>query len=213
MDEITLTRDEHGFVTEQKSFKNGKLDGLQLIYDQSQGMVAMLQRSQYWRDGLRHGQCRTYKNGILVKEENFVNGKRHGIVYEYKNRKISKHIVYKDGLKHGQTTKYSDNGAVVYTANYVHDKLDGHFTMYWSNHHILTDVSFKQGLVHGEVTMRYESGRLARSCEYHFGQQKMAKYWLENGQQCEPSTLMHMLDISLWVSNTIHDRLGDVKKE
>jgi hypothetical protein len=68
----------------------------------------------------------TYKEGVLVSEEPFVNGKIHGEAkHYYQNGKLRTIIEYKDARRNGNLVYYYDTGEKHSDVPYVNGKIHG----------------------------------------------------------------------------------------
>ena len=97
-DGIHHTFDQSGLLRSRSFYKNGKLDGLNEIWN-SRGQKT------------RHSK---YENGELLLE-----------IYIHKNGQISRVANYKNGKKEGLSEKFAINGAQTFKAYYLDGKLHG----------------------------------------------------------------------------------------
>ncbi|MDR2027571.1 MAG: hypothetical protein LBQ01_08445 [Prevotellaceae bacterium] len=69
---------------------------------------------------------RTYKDGVLVSEEPFVNNRMHGVAkHYYSNGNLRDTIVYKEAKRHGTMASYYDTGEKHGDVTYLDGKIHG----------------------------------------------------------------------------------------
>lgn len=156
-----------GELKNQESYKDFKLDGIQLSYTKSN---VLLEKT-------------TYKNGLVEKEERFfdtgrphktyrkVNGKYHGkfIIYKRSGKKelegeynqgyktglwktyigdeglLSYEINYKNDTQHGLKKAYNYTGKLKYQGNYNNGEKDGLWKWYNKDGKMIKEVSYELG--------------------------------------------------------------------
>ncbi len=148
---------EKGRVRETASYKNGKLDGKNLVYYEDGSLYvdanyvngelegeykyfnekgAMLQK-KYFKNGKLNGKYISYfKVGELLPEydidyvDDYPDGK---IIEYYADGKVYREIQYENGKAVGVEKRFSPKGDVVAETNYKDDNLDGAYVAYHTN--------------------------------------------------------------------------------
>lgn len=153
--EFTDQTVEEGFMVK------GKKEGLVRTYYAN----GVLHKSQEFRNGKPHGwymECE--KNGIVLKEENYLDGKLEGEVRTYftaKGIRIVKSVYhYKDGVFNGTCSDFNDMGNLVAFATYKKGIKDGVSRWYFSNGNLALEQHYVNGLLEGMQTMYYENGNV-----------------------------------------------------
>lgn len=89
------------------SYKNGELDGLNVIYYKNN-----IKEVGHWKNGEQHGLFQMYtEDGILIDSGTFKDGERDGLTEQF----------------------YNDTGKLRVSANYKNGVLDGEFKAYYPN--------------------------------------------------------------------------------
>ena len=106
------------------SYKNGELDGLNVIYYKNN-----IKEIGHWKDGKQNGLFQMYtEDGILIDSGTFKNGERDGLTEQF----------------------YNDTGKLRVSANYKNGVLDGKFKAYYPNGNLQGEVIYKNGEMNGE---------------------------------------------------------------
>lgn len=149
------------------SYKDGKLDGLNVAYQNGK-----IKEIGHWKDGMQNGVFKLYtEKGILVDEATFKNEKRDGITKQYyddtgnikvevyysegvlnglakeyyQNKKLYREIIYSYGKKEGLTKEYYENGKTKIEMYYELDVPNGSYKMYDINGQIQLEGRFENG--------------------------------------------------------------------
>ena len=110
---------ENGQKKLQGNYKNGKRDGLWVVW---------------------------HENGQKKSEGNYKDGNQDGpITLWHKNGQKSQEVNWKDGKKEGLNVKWHDNGQKQYEANFKDHKLDGLTTSWHKNGQKRSEVNYKDG--------------------------------------------------------------------
>lgn len=107
--------DDRGIVSYQEDYKNGKLDGLKIIYYEPSDGKYLVARYYNYREGLLHGEFKTYHpNTQLASEGTYDNGNLNGDVkYYYPNGNLMRLERWKYAVKHGYWIFYGEDGKQV----------------------------------------------------------------------------------------------------
>lgn len=140
------------------SYKDGLLDGLNVVYDD--GMVKEI---GHWRAGKQDGVFMLYTDsGILIDYGNFKNGERHGLTrqYDYETGVISVEGNYNNGQLEGVWTQYYPFGGVAMVQTYQDGVLNGAAQQYYENGQLQIDMNYVEGIPEGPYKMYYPGGQI-----------------------------------------------------
>jgi len=107
--------DDRGIVSYQQDYKNGKLDGYEIIYYEPVNGQYLVAQYISWREGLMHGEFKKYHpNMKLESEGQYDNGNLHGTIkYYHSNGKLMRIERYQYAVKHGYWIFYDEKGVQV----------------------------------------------------------------------------------------------------
>lgn len=153
----------------------------------------------YYKDGVRTGEWKKYKNNILIEKMSFNNGKLDGEYLEYfpsgvlkikrtyinhsldrelmydENGHIRLEQCYKNGIRHGYCNQYR-NGILIKFSNYYFDKLQGECITFYDNGQILEkyyyDIIDDRSVLHGPAYVYNEMGKEVYHYVFEFGVKK-----------------------------------------
>ena len=184
---------ENGSLKTEAHYKNNKLNGIVLRYDDN---GVLLSREEYVNGILQgpaeyfttlkhdtlHAQC-TYKNslldgkrtvkqkdGILRQEETYKHGKLHGrrTIY-YPNGWKESESMFENGKLHGERLLYFPTGELWYREHYDKGRLDGERFGYFASGKVHLEEFYTEGMLEGRRCVYAENGELLCSEEYHWG--------------------------------------------
>nr|WRK65195.1 MORN repeat containing protein [Marseillevirus futianmevirus] len=120
-----LKWDEQGRVLEEVQYKEGKKDGVRVLFEPSKNRVYSIET--YRRD-LLHGERKTFREGFLHSREIYARGELHGerTVYfcDFEEKIWKKQSFYR-GLKEGKFIEYGEDGTIRKEQLWVRDVLVG----------------------------------------------------------------------------------------
>lgn len=150
------TKEESDYYTNIYSYKDGELDGLNVIYYKNQ-----IKEIGHWKEGEQNGLFQLYtEDGVLVDNANFKDGEREGVTEQY----------------------YSDTGSLRVVGNYKNGVLEGEFKAYYPNGNLQGEIIYKNGEMNGEFKEYYESGKIRYTGYYNNNLQDGEwKFYLEKG--------------------------------
>lgn len=125
------------------SFKNGKLDGLNVVYYKDQ-----IKEIGHWADDKQNGVFKMYtEEGILVDDCNFKDGVRDGVTeqFYYDTGKLKVLANYKSGVLNGEFKQYYPNGQLQGETTYLNGELDGEYKQYYENGNLQLKITIKNG--------------------------------------------------------------------
>ena len=181
---------------DEGTLKNGRKDGLWVIYNQN----GKKKYERTYKDGKLDGLWTNwYDNGQKRSETTFKNGKEEGLVtwwYEngqkwsettYKNgKKISSKQWNEDGSVEGiPYITYYDNGQLSEKGILKNDKLDGLWTNWYKNGQKMMETTWKDGIPIGLGTGWYENGQKEWEQTYKNRRVISSKCWDEDGNECD----------------------------
>lgn len=138
-------------------------------------------------------KIRYYKNGNIMKKENYVNDLLDGLYQKYNSRGIMIYsFTYKNGIQHGPFLEWYSTGEINSEGTYENGFLFGRYTSYYSledlreNNRNTTwcSINFnKFGVIDGVVKKYGENGILTLEVEYKNGEKNgyLKKYNRRNG--------------------------------
>ena len=154
--------------TDIYSYKNGELDGLNVIYYKNN-----IKEIGHWKDGKQNGLFQMYtEDGILIDSGTFKNGERDGLTEQFYNDtgKLRVSANYKNGVLDGKFKAYYPNGNLQGEVNYVNGEMNGDFKEYHENKNIRLSGSYKNSLQDGEWKSYLEDGTLETIVNYKDGE-------------------------------------------
>ena len=161
--EIKKSYHENGKVELEVTYKNEKIDGPVKKYD-DEGLLIF---EGVIKDGKKEGQLKKYKNGVLFREEYYLNDKRNGTFIEYHDGVYQK--ISPDENIYERVIKYEEN--------WKNDKKHGiqkeFFFCHPKEKRIKRLFNYTNGLINGTSKFFYWSGKLKE------------KRFYENGIQCD----------------------------
>ena len=150
------------------SYKNGELDGLNVIYYKDN-----IKEIGHWKDGKQNGLFQLYtEEGILVDDANFKEGERDGLTKQFYSDtgKLRVSGNYKNGVLDGEFKAYYPNGNLQGEVNYKNGEMNGEFKEYHENKNIRLSGSYKNSLQDGEWKSYLEDGTLETIVNYKDGE-------------------------------------------
>lgn len=185
--------DENGHVLSVSYYKNNKLNGTCIRYNEDGKEISR----ETYQDGLLNGPAQyisftqhdvltakcNYKNsrlegertlhqqnGTLRRKENYKDGRLHGARSSfYSNGNLESKENYVDGKLEGNRELFFPTGGLWYQENYVKDRLDGNRLGYFASGKLFLEESYTDGLLEGSRKTYTEHGELLSSEEYHWG--------------------------------------------
>ena len=154
--------------TDIYSYKNGELDGLNVVYYKNN-----IKEIGHWKDGKQNGLFQMYtEDGILIDSGTFKNGERDGVTKQFYNDtgKLRVSANYKNGVLEGEFKAYYPNGNLQGEVNYVNGEMNGDFKEYHENKKIRLSGSYKNSLQEGEWKFYLEDGTLESIINYKDGE-------------------------------------------
>lgn len=184
---------ENGLVKTEAHYKNNKLNGALLRYEDD---GTPLSREEYVAGALQgpaeyftpvkndvlHARCTyknsflegertvTHKNGSLRQQEQYKHGRLNGkrTAY-YTNGLKESEENFTDGKLNGERLLYFPSGALWYRENYNNGRLDGERIGYFASGKTRLEEFYTEGLLEGKRNVYAENGELLTSEEYHWG--------------------------------------------
>ncbi len=154
-------------LREQKSYKDFKLDGVQLLYSKSNVLLrkelyknGLLQKKETFFDTGRPYRSYTLKNGTLHGkfviytssgakdlEGEYDNGNRTGVWKSYSGKEGWLHYetTYENDTENGWKKAYYKSGKIEFEGNYVKGHQDGLWKRYDETGKLVEEVSYKLG--------------------------------------------------------------------
>ncbi len=184
---------ENGLVKTEAHYKNNKLNGTLLRYNESGTLISreeyvdsVLQGpAEYYtptKNELISAHC-TYKNsylegertvtrqdGTLLQKENYKRGHLIGPrISFYPSGSKESEETFVDGKLHGERLLFFPSGELWYRENYNHGRLDGERIGYFASGKVRLEEFYAEGVLEGPRRVYAENGELLTSEEYHWG--------------------------------------------
>ena len=154
--------------TDIYSYKDGELDGLNVIYYKNN-----IKEIGHWKAGKQNGVFQMYtEDGVLIDNANFKDGERDGVTEQFYNDtgKLRVSANYKSGVLEGEFKAYYPNGNLQGEVNYINGEMNGDFKEYHENKKIRLSGSYKNSLQEGEWKSYLEDGTLESIVNYKDGE-------------------------------------------
>lgn len=154
--------------TDIYSYKNGELDGLNVVYYKNN-----IKEIGHWKDGKQNGLFQLYtEEGVLVDNANFKEGERDGLTEQFYSDtgKLRVSANYKNGVLDGEFKAYYPNGNLQGEVIYKNGEMNGEFKEYHENKNIRLSGSYKNSLQDGEWKSYLEDGTLETIINYKDGE-------------------------------------------
>ena len=154
--------------TDIYSYKNGELDGLNVIYYKNN-----IKEIGHWKDGKQNGLFQMYtEDGILIDSGTFKNGERDGLTEQFYNDigKLRVSANYKNGVLDGKFKAYYPNGNLQGEVIYKNGEMNGEYKEYNENKSIRLFGNYKNNLQDGEWKSYLEDGTLESIVNYKDGE-------------------------------------------
>lgn len=94
-----------GHLITKGKFKKGKKQGLWKKWDEKGALLSIYQ----WKNGVKNGTYKHYKDGQLIALGSYKNNKQHGKYQQFNQGKVIEKGYYKKGLLHGKQITYDNN--------------------------------------------------------------------------------------------------------
>ena len=136
-------------------YTNDIPDGNWIEYD----LEGNISKSEYYKNGVKEGASRIYKDGKIIWVNNFLKGKPYGWFKLYRYDQNVKEGIYQFGLKEGIWKYYHESAGIGVLGNYVADKMDGVWIYYDSDSLEIGKAIFSEGKplhTNGEVYLNEE---------------------------------------------------------
>ncbi len=154
--------------TDIYSYKNGELDGLNVVYYKNN-----IKEIGHWKDGKQNGLFQMYtEDGILIDSGTFKNGERDGLTEQFYNDtgKLRVSANYKNGVLDGEFKVYYPNGNLQGEVTYKNGEMNGEYKEYNENKNIRLSGNYKNNLQDGEWKSYLEDGTLETIINYKDGE-------------------------------------------
>ncbi|MBR2865863.1 MAG: toxin-antitoxin system YwqK family antitoxin [Elusimicrobiaceae bacterium] len=192
-DGIVKEFDDNGQVRSEATYKDNKLDGEYLRYDEQGRLLTrenyreglregeatyfsymangFMHAKAYYKNSLLHGPWTSYfPNGETCVSANYQNGKLHGLRRVlYQNGQVDCEEHFDNGKLHGPRTLYFPEGKVWFQENYQNGRLHGERFSFFPNGQKHDCEFYTEGLLEGPRQIFAENGELISSEEYHWG--------------------------------------------
>ncbi|MDC3316251.1 toxin-antitoxin system YwqK family antitoxin, partial [Candidatus Thioglobus sp.] len=173
---------DNGQKYNQKSYKDGKLDG-KFITWHGNGQKLL---EVFYKDGKHEGKfSRWHWNGQIKELSDYKDGKLDGKWtewYEDGLKKLERN--YKQDKLDGKRIAWDINGKKEEIVNYKDDKLEGKLTIFFNPDQKEEEINYKDGKLDGKRTFWYENGQ--KRVEANYKQDKLdgnMRWWYENAQK------------------------------
>ena len=145
----------------------------------------MLFKGQFYRDGIRHGACKSwYAKDQLREEGAYANDLKDGVWKKwYRNGNEEAIGEFSGGEKDGKFTQWHENGLKRSEVVFRDDAKDGREQGWLADGTKVADISFENGRKHGPEYLWYNSGAKKSVTHYQAGEKDgKEETWLEDGQ-------------------------------
>lgn len=173
-------KESGGEYTDIYSYKDGELDGLNVIYYKNN-----IKEIGYWKEGKQNGLFQMYtESGVLVDSGTFKNGERDGLTEQFYSEtgKMRVSANYKNGVLEGEFKEYYENKNIRLVGSYKESLQDGEWKFYLEKGNLQSIVNYKDGELNGLKEDYYENGNLWTRQEFKNNiQDGVYELYYENG--------------------------------
>ncbi len=160
-------------LREQKSYKEFKLDGIQLLYSKSN----VLLRRELYKNGLLEKKETFFDTGRPYQIARFKNGTKHGKFVFYKSSGAKDlEGEYSNGDRTGVWKSYSEaDGWLHYETTYENDTENGWERVYYKTGQVEMEGNYVKGSRDGVWKHYDEAGKLVKEVSYELGNEIYSK--------------------------------------
>jgi len=160
---------DNGNIESEYNYKNGKLDGLFILWN---------------------------KNGKKQQESIYKDGKLNGLtILYYENGNKQQESIYKDDILNGLTIFYNENGNKKKEVIFIDSKLNGLGIVFYENGNKKSELMFKNGNVNGLAILYNENGTKQGESMYKNGKANgLTILYYENGTKQQESMLKNDIE-------------------
>ena len=164
-------KSEDDSFTQERHFKDGRLDGPAKNYYKTGGLAAEFT----FKNGKLEGDVKHYyEDGQLWAQMHFVDGLLQGEVTEYyEDGKVRKQAFFKDSRQEGAMTRFdrSKDGPtwIAMTGEYRDNKKDGMFKFCGPDGELRSEDSYKEGKLNGKSKSYFTNGSISGEGMYTDG--------------------------------------------
>ncbi|MCX6240216.1 MAG: hypothetical protein NTX43_00180 [Bacteroidetes bacterium] len=153
--------DRRGKITSFESYRNGLLNGQQLVYAATGDFP--ISETNYL-NGAKNGVCRQYyDNGKPQEESNYLNNEKEGVSRWFsKTGKTMVEYNYKSGSFEGPQKTFYDNDTIQILSNYTKNELAGQYKEFYRNGKPKVTGKYVNGLKDGPWTEYDETGKAVK---------------------------------------------------
>lgn len=160
-DGVQLYFDKGGLLSKQENYINDTLNGEMRTYTTSNN-VRILQQSQYYKNGKLDGLAIEYNNmGKTSSAQEYKAGIKNGrSIWYFNNGEPAMEQYYTDGILDGVQKVYNMNGVVISQGQYKHGVKSGLWLEYFDNGELKSEGNFMEDKKIGKWKYYDESGKL-----------------------------------------------------
>ncbi len=185
-------------------YANGELDGVSSRFDEETGKLTV---EENYSNGQLHGTSKYFRNGLLLRTDQYKNGLRNGAQSEfareghvmkrkwysmgvldsmytyYASGKTAVKQIYIPGTTNSTWTESDANGFLLIEGYLNNERRHGDWCVYYTNGKKHSCTPYKDGVIQGIYTRWYSNGR--KMLEYDIaenGQVVKATAWNEQGK-------------------------------
>ncbi|CAL2086613.1 tetratricopeptide repeat protein [Tenacibaculum sp. 190524A05c] len=151
---------DFGKVKETASYKDGELEGENLMYHENGKLYIQARYSK----GTLNGEYKYYNDkGALIQKKYFKENKLDGVYNAYFSvgEELPEfYVPYKDGVKDGEFLEYYANGDVYYKANYSGDNVVGTAKKFHFNKKLSSEIEYSGESMNGSYRSYHDNGQL-----------------------------------------------------
>tara|TARA_B100001029_G_scaffold40345_1_gene31379 strand:- start:178 stop:1146 length:969 start_codon:yes stop_codon:yes gene_type:complete len=167
---------------EEDNWKDGKLDGLKVLWYSNGQRWSEINYKDGKREGLR---VSWYKSGKKSREDNWKDGKLDGLYVEWHgNGQKASEVKYKDGKREGLRVSWYSNGQKWSEVNYKDGEEHGLDVWWHENGQKKSEINYKDGKLNGPWIDWYENGEKEREANYKDDEEHgLDVWWHKNGKK------------------------------
>lgn len=157
-----------GQLKETAEFKNGQLNGLRKLYNDSTGQLIIVEN--YVNDNFEGEYLSYHPNGNLKQKGKYVNNTMSGLwTYYYPSGNLKEEVNFKRNVEDGPYKAYHENGQLKAEGNYENENRQGLWKVYHPNGVLEEAANYLDDWEEGLIEVFDSTGKKIKAISYKKG--------------------------------------------